>query len=67
MLFQVSHVGHGLQAEGAGECELQWAWLAHTMHTAHVTPQVVLATDDHVADLTGEALSKGHVDQLVTP
>lgn len=67
MLFQVSHVGHGLQAEGASECKLHWTWLAHTMHTPHVTPQMVLATDDHVADLTGEALSIGHMDQLVAP
>lgn len=67
MLLQVGHIGHGVEAKGAGECQLQWIGWANTMHTAHVTPKVILAADDHIADLAGEALPVGHMNQLVTP
>lgn len=66
MLFQVLNVGHGREAEGAGQGQLGRTRLADAVNPTQMAPQVVLAADDHVADLAGEALPEGDMDQLVT-
>lgn len=66
VLLKVLDGGHSRQAEGARQGQLGRARLADAMHPAQVPPQVVLAADDHVADLAGEALPEGHMDQLVS-
>lgn len=66
VLLKVLDGGHGCQAEGAGQGQLGGARLADAVHPAQVAPQVVLAADDHVADLTRKALPVGHMDQLVS-
>lgn len=66
MLFQVLNVGHGREAEGAGQGQLGRTRLADAVYPTQMAPQVVLAADDHVADLASEALPEGDMDQLVT-
>lgn len=66
VLLEVLNVGHGREAEGAGQGQLGRTWLADAMHPTQMAPQVVLAADDHVADLAGEALPEGDMDELVT-
>lgn len=59
VLLEVLDAGHGCQAEGAGQAQLGGARLADAVHPAQVAPQVVLAADDHVADLQHRAGPKG--------